>query len=83
VRGLPFPSRIGDLTVRAQDWESVFNRFDTNHNRTIDGGELQPALKELGYELPDALQDLLQRKYGTGLSFEHPMSSVHGSHLFT
>jgi hypothetical protein len=37
-------------------------------------------LQQLGYELSPALQDLLQRKYGTGLSFEHPMSSLHGSH---
>jgi Ca2+-binding EF-hand superfamily protein len=78
----PSPSRIGNLTVRAQSWERVFQRFDTNNSNTIDGDELQQALKELGYELSPPLQDLLKRKYGTGLSFEHPMSSTHCSRLF-
>jgi peflin len=78
----PSPSRIGNLTVRAQSWERVFQRFDTNNSNTIDGDELQQALKELGYELSPPLQDLLKRKYGAGLSFEHPMSSAHCSRLF-
>jgi Ca2+-binding EF-hand superfamily protein len=82
VRGLPSPSRIGDLTVRAQNWESVFRRFDEDHSNTIDGDELKPALQQLGYELSPALQDLLRRKYGTGPSFEHTMSSAHFSRLF-
>jgi len=80
VRGLPSRSRIGVLTVRAQDWEGVFRHFDKNNNNTIDGDELQQALQRFDYNLSPALQDLLRRKYGTELSFEHPMSSAHCSH---
>jgi hypothetical protein len=36
-------------------------------------------LEQLGYKLSPQLQDLLKRKYGAGLSFEHPMSSAHCS----
>ncbi|KAI0272061.1 hypothetical protein BGY98DRAFT_1099985 [Russula aff. rugulosa BPL654] len=66
----PSPSRIGDLTVRAQSWERVFQRFDTNNSNTIDGDELQQALKELGYELSPPLQDLLKRKYDVNWDYE-------------
>lgn len=82
VQGLlPSRSRIGSLTVRAQAWEGIFRRFDKNHNNTIDGDELHDALKHLGYELSPQHQDLLKRKYGTVLSFEHPISSAHCSRL--
>jgi Ca2+-binding EF-hand superfamily protein len=59
----------------------VFRRFDKNKNNAIDGDELQQALEQLGYELSSQLQGLLRRKYGAGLSFEHPMSSAHCSRL--
>ena len=75
-------SRIGDLTVRVQTWEGVFRQFDIDNNNAIDGDELQPALEKLGYKLSEQLQDLLKRKYGAGLSFEHPMSSALCSRLF-
>jgi hypothetical protein len=78
---LPSRSRIGVLTVRAQQWEDVFRRFDKNKNNTIDSDELEQALERLGYKLSPPLQDLLKRKYGARLSFEHPMSSAHYSHL--
>jgi Ca2+-binding EF-hand superfamily protein len=77
VRGLPSRGPIGGLTVRAQAWESVFRHFDKSHNGTIDGDELRQALEQFGYKLSPPLQDLLKRKYGTGLSFEHPISSAH------
>jgi peflin len=81
VRGLPSPSRIDDLTVRAQSWQGVFDYFDKNKNNTIDGDELEQALKQYGYDLSTDLQELLKRKYGAGLSFQHPISSAHRSRL--
>jgi hypothetical protein len=33
-------------------------------------------LERFGYNLSPALQNLLKRKYGAGLSFENPISSV-------
>jgi Ca2+-binding EF-hand superfamily protein len=67
--------------VRAQKWEGVFRHFDKNNNNAIDGDELQQALERFGYNLSPPLQDLLKRKYGAGLSFEHPMSSARCSLL--
>jgi Ca2+-binding EF-hand superfamily protein len=79
--GLPSRSRIGVLTVSTQSWEGVFRHFDKNKNNTIDGDELEQALERFGYKLSPPLQDLLKRKYGAGLSFEHPVSSAHCSRL--
>jgi hypothetical protein len=81
VRVLPSPSRIGVLTVSAQSWQGVFDYFDKNKNNTIDGGELEQALKQYGYDLTTDLQELLKRKYGAGLSYQHPISSAHRSRL--
>jgi Ca2+-binding EF-hand superfamily protein len=69
------------LTVRAQSWEGAFRHFDQNNNNAIDGDELQQALEQFGYHLSSQLQNLLKRKYGTGLSFEHQISSVRCSCL--
>ena len=80
LRSLPSRSRIGILTVRTQTWEDVFSRFDKNQSDTIDAKELQKALEGFGYNLSSQLQDLLQRKYGAGLSFELPISA-HLPHL--
>ena len=79
VRGLPSRSRVP--TVRAQEWEGVFHDFDKIKNNTIDGDELQQALKKWGYELSPPVQGLLRRKYGARLSFEQSMSSAHYSRL--
>jgi Ca2+-binding EF-hand superfamily protein len=81
VRGLPSRSRLCVLTLRAQSWEGVFRHFDKNNNKTIDDDELEQALEQFGYKLSPQLQDLLKRKYGAGLSFEHTMSSAHYSRL--
>jgi Ca2+-binding EF-hand superfamily protein len=78
---LPSRSRIGVLTVTAQSWEGVFHYFAKNNNNVIDGDELGQALERFGYKLSPQLQDLLKRKYGAGLSFEHPMFSAHCSRL--
>jgi len=67
--------------VRAQEWRGVFRDFDKNHNGTIDGDELQLALKKWGFELSTSLQLLLKRKYGAMLSSEHPTTSAHCSCL--
>ena len=66
--------------MRAQHWKLVFHHFDQNHNGAIDGDELKTALEQFDYKLSEPLQDLLQRKYGTGLPY--PMSFAHYSRLF-
>ncbi|KAI0285753.1 hypothetical protein BGY98DRAFT_909596 [Russula aff. rugulosa BPL654] len=45
-------------------WQGVFGYFDKNKNNTIDGDELEQALKQYGYDLSTDLQELLKRKYG-------------------
>jgi peflin len=79
--GLPSHSCIGVLTVRAQSWENAFRHFDKSKDNVIDGDEVQQALETFGYALSPQLRDLLIRKYGAGLSFEHPISSAHCSRL--
>ena len=68
ARGLLSPSRIGVLTVRAQNWQAVFHHFDQNKNGVIDGDEMKVALERFGYHLSSQLVWLLRRKYGAGLS---------------
>ena len=81
VRSLPSPSYIGVLTVRAQSWQGVFGYFDKNKSNTIDGDELEQALKQYGYrdDLTTDLQELLKRKYGAGhsLSVQSLLPIVH------
>jgi peflin len=43
----------------------VFRHFDRDRSGTIDGRELQEALRQFGYRLSPQLLTLLQRKYGT------------------
>jgi peflin len=43
----------------------MFQRFDQNHSGTIDGSELQSALKQFGMKLPPHLVSLLVTKFGT------------------
>ena len=69
------------LTVRTQRWEEAFHHYDKNKNNIIDGDELEEALERFGYHLTPHLQALLKRKYGAGLSFEHPISSARSSRL--
>ncbi|THU90655.1 EF-hand [Dendrothele bispora CBS 962.96] len=45
--------------------QNVFRNFDRNHSGSIDGGELQEALSQIGFQLSDRLLKLVQWKYGT------------------
>ena len=75
VRGLPYRSHsYGEPGHK--DLETVFREFDKNNSNTIDGDELQQYLNKNGHELSPQIQGLLQRKYGAGFSFEHPISSA-------
>ncbi|KAI0265745.1 hypothetical protein BGY98DRAFT_1069957 [Russula aff. rugulosa BPL654] len=49
-----------------ESWQGVFGYFDKNKSNTIDGDELEQALKQYGYrdDLTTDLQELLKRKYG-------------------
>lgn len=49
---------------KSQDWQGVFLHFDRDRSGTIDGNELQEALRQFGYRLSPQLLNLLQRKYG-------------------
>jgi Ca2+-binding EF-hand superfamily protein len=79
--GSAVPQSHRRLTVRAQSWEEAFRHYDKNKNNAIDGDELEEALERFGYSLTPQLQGLLKRKYGAGLSFEHPISSARCSRL--
>ncbi|KAI0271101.1 hypothetical protein BGY98DRAFT_1189719, partial [Russula aff. rugulosa BPL654] len=48
-----------------ESWQGVFGYFDKNKSNTIDGDELEQALKQYGYrdDLTTDLQELLKRKY--------------------
>jgi len=47
-----------------KDWQGVFKHFDKDHSGSIDGSELQSALKQFGYNLSPQLLNLVERKYG-------------------
>ena len=47
-----------------QDWQNVFRHFDRDRSGSIDGGELQQALAQFGYNLSPQLLHLVERKYG-------------------
>ncbi|KIP09039.1 hypothetical protein PHLGIDRAFT_126631 [Phlebiopsis gigantea 11061_1 CR5-6] len=46
-----------------QDWQNVFRHFDRDRSGSIDGSELQQALRQFGYNLSPQLLGLLERKY--------------------
>ncbi|PIL33710.1 hypothetical protein GSI_04335 [Ganoderma sinense ZZ0214-1] len=60
-----------------KDWQNVFRHFDRDRSGSIDGGELQQALHQFGYNLSPALLRLVELKYdihqGSGPSVGHGM----------
>ncbi|KAJ7578267.1 hypothetical protein C8J56DRAFT_797665, partial [Mycena floridula] len=48
-----------------KDWQNVFKHFDRDRSGSIDGRELQDALRQFGYNLSPALVDLVQKKYAS------------------
>lgn len=46
-----------------KDWQGVFKHFDRDQSGSIDGMELQAALKQFGYNLSPTLLQLVERKY--------------------
>jgi len=46
-----------------KDWQGVFKHFDKDRSGSIDGPELQAALKQFGYNLSPQLLSLVERKY--------------------
>jgi len=46
-----------------KDWQNVFQHFDRDRSGSIDGAELQLALKQFGYNLSPQLLNLVERKY--------------------
>jgi len=46
-----------------KDWQGVFRHFDADRSGSIDGQELERALRQFGYNLSPQLLYLLQQKY--------------------
>jgi len=46
-----------------KDWQGVFKHFDKDRSGSIDGAELQAALKQFGYNLSPQLLNLVEKKY--------------------
>jgi len=46
-----------------KDWQGVYQHFDRDRSGSIDGAELQAALKEFGYNLSPQLLNLVEKKY--------------------
>ncbi|KAF9443888.1 EF-hand [Macrolepiota fuliginosa MF-IS2] len=46
-----------------KDWQNVFKHFDHDRSGSIDGQELQQALRQFGFNLAPAMVDLVQKKY--------------------
>jgi len=62
-----------------KDWQNVFHHFDTDKSGSIDGQELNNALKQFGFNLSPQLLHLLEAKYdikGVGPVVAHS----HGRH---
>ncbi|THH05879.1 hypothetical protein EW145_g4474, partial [Phellinidium pouzarii] len=51
-----------------QDWQGVFRHFDSDRSGSIDGGELENALRQFGYNLSPQLMRLLLAKYDISAS---------------
>jgi len=48
-----------------EEWQHVFRRFDRDGSGSIDGSELQSALTQFGFKLPQHLLQLLLAKYSS------------------
>ncbi|OBZ69515.1 Programmed cell death protein 6 [Grifola frondosa] len=46
-----------------KDWQNVFRHFDRDRSGSIDGRELQEALRQFGYNLSPQLLTLVEKKY--------------------
>ncbi|KAI5117977.1 hypothetical protein M0805_004910 [Coniferiporia weirii] len=51
-----------------KDWQGVFRHFDRDRSGSIDGGELEEALRQFGYNLSPQLMRLLLAKYDISAS---------------
>jgi len=48
-----------------KDWQGVFRNFDRDQSGTIEGQELDAALRQFGFNMTPNLIRLLSMKYGT------------------
>lgn len=60
-----------------KDWQGVFKHFDRDHSGSIDGKELQEALKQFGYNLSPQLLHLLEKKYDVDKATAPPVPGAH------
>ncbi|KAH8827799.1 EF-hand [Flagelloscypha sp. PMI_526] len=59
-----------------KDWQNVFRHFDADRSGSIDGRELDQAMRQFGYNLSPQLLDLVQKKYDV-----RSAAGVHGHQL--
>jgi len=60
-----------------KDWQGVFRHFDRDRSGSIDGGELDAALKQFGFNLSPALMHLVLAKYDISASV--PLRALPGA----
>lgn len=73
LMGLFDTNRTGDIDFNEfsglwryiEEWQHVFRRFDQDGSGSIDGSELQSALTQFGFKLPQHLLQLLLAKYSS------------------
>jgi len=56
-------NEFAGLWKYVKDWQNVFKHFDADKSGSIDGQELNNALKQFGYNLNPQLLHLLEAKY--------------------
>lgn len=56
-------NEFAGLWKYVKDWQNVFRHFDADKSGSIDGQELNSALKQFGYNLSPQLLHLLEAKY--------------------
>ncbi|KAJ7197167.1 hypothetical protein GGX14DRAFT_552439 [Mycena pura] len=61
-------SEFSGLWKYISDWQNVFVHFDRDGSGSIEGSELQQALKSFGYNLSPTLLTLVERKYASTLA---------------
>ncbi|RDX48616.1 EF-hand [Lentinus brumalis] len=68
-------SEFSGLWKYIKDWQNVYRHFDRDNSGSIDGQELQEALRQFGYQLSPQLLHLVEAKYdvatGTGPQARH------------
>lgn len=66
-----------------KEWQHVYNIADNDNSGSIDGEELQKALRQFGFALSPNLILLVARKYEIKASTQNAVSAMPGDHTGT